>query len=76
MSLTDDFLFFISDDPVTSCSNHGKTLFFFGPSQICYIPRISQYLVIKNLYFLEIHIFHLKKHLLLIILMCGQKNPK
>ena len=51
--------------------------FFLDPSQICYIPRISQYLVIKNLQYLhEIHIFHVKKHLLLIILMCGQKKSE
>ena len=73
MSLTNDPFFFISDDPVTSCSDHGKTL-FLDPSRICYIPGISQYLVIKNLYLLEIHIFHVEKHLLLIILMCGQKK--
>ena len=28
MSLTNDPPFFISDDPVTSCGDHGKTLFF------------------------------------------------
>ena len=34
----DLYIFFISDDPVTSCSDHGKTLFFtlrkFAISQV------------------------------------------
>ena len=52
-------LFFIADDPVTSWSDHGKTLFSLFITLISY----------KNLYLLEIHLFHVKKHLLLIILM-------
>ena len=48
MSLTNDPPFFlISDDPVTSCSDQGKTP-FFGPLANLLHPRISQSLVIKN----------------------------
>ena len=40
MSLTND-PFFISDDPLTSCSDHGKTLFFGPLANLLYLTYFS-----------------------------------